>query len=232
MCWSAEVSWAFASLDLVFIGVLLCKRHRNGVYIAFLCAIAAQEWAQYFLWRRGHLLDEALSCSTATDVALSLTASLSAQSVPLTLIGGALYYDYGGGSYAALNKERSTRIAWEAFGWWLSQFVILTACVIYSGKYCVTVGPNHHQVWICASAVYEVGRYPLYFLSLFQYIMSAGRALWALPLPTHERQWILGIALTNGFVAYGIYSWTLEACSIWCWSAFSFGIYFCVKDWL
>jgi hypothetical protein len=64
MCWSAEVSWAFASLDLVFVAVLLWQRQRqrhyhavrviyphslHGMYAAFLAAIAAQEWAQFAL---------------------------------------------------------------------------------------------------------------------------------------------------------------------------------------
>jgi hypothetical protein len=45
-----------------------------------------------------------------------------------------------------------------------------------------------------------------------------------------EKQWMAGIGIANGVVAYGIYSWTLEACSIWYWRAFSYGIYFTTKD--
>jgi len=81
------------------------------------------------------------------------------------------------------------------------------------------------------SAVYAVGGYPLYYATLAMYLVSAVLAMEEMSLsswlPRHEKRWIYAIGLASGVVAYGRYSWTLEACSVWCWSAFSYGIYFC-----
>jgi hypothetical protein len=103
MCWSAEVSWTFGLLDLVFVAVLLRFKMKNtkafayhGTYAAFMLAIAAQEWAQYAVWRLGHLRDDSsssreLACSSAADVAFSFAATMSAQSIPLIFLASAFW---------------------------------------------------------------------------------------------------------------------------------------------
>lgn len=225
MCWSQEVSFTFACLDLVFVATLLYRGRLT--YAVFLGAISLQEWAQWAVWKTGSLEQEnhdERSC-TPRDIALSFTASGAAQSIPVILALSA-WCSRSNLKHAPTEDTRN-RLIQQSLLWWLVQFLIIVACVWYSGIYCVQLGRNHHQVWICASSVYETGGYPLYLLTLVQYLASAILALKALPIDNIERQWIYGIGLANGVVAYGVYCWTLEACSIWCWSAFGYGIYFC-----
>jgi len=240
MCWSADVSGAFGCLDLIFVGILLYQKgvssssksssSFHGTYAAFLSVVAAQEWAQYALWKWANLNPNNDNYCSTQDKLFSLAASGTAQSIPLVL----LLCDSGQPSPHDVNQrptdERRRQFRQRAWILWCAQFVMVVVSVCYSGRYCVMQGKNHHQVWICASAVYETAGYPAYFVSLALYALSAGAALEALSLPVHEKQWIQGIGLANGAVAYGIYSWTLEACSIWCWSAFAYGLYFCLKD--
>lgn len=235
MCWSKDVSFAFGCLDLVFVAILLYKKSNSngkslhGVYAAFLTSIAAQEWSQYAVWKHQGNLKDATNCSHL-EMLYSLGATGSAQVVPLVLLVGAIVTR----SDRYLRLEEDIEMFWSKIRWslsmWLAQFLIIVACVVFTGMYCVTVGTHHHQVWICASAVYQAGGYPLYFLTLVQYLLSAIFAIGALPLSPLEKSWIYAIGITNGLIAYGLYCWTLEACSIWCWSAFTYGIFFCVKD--
>lgn len=279
MCWSANVSWAFASLDLVFVAILVFRmvtkqrqrqpvgnhnspRHLDGTIALCLMSVALQEWAQWAVWKSGIMIRsdstdaQKQAACTPYHIFLSFAASGAAQSIPLILIVSAMreMNFWRGIEYSSLATSSSDsqslspslqqrgvtgksavlekQLAQAALLCWLAQFAIIVMCVLSSGIYCVQLGKNHHQVWICASSVYAMGGMPLYLLILVLYILAAGCALEAMPLPDRERQWIQAIALTNGAVAYGLYCWTLEACSIWCWSAFSFGIYFCLRDYV
>jgi hypothetical protein len=244
MCWSASVSGAFALLDGIFIIVLLVQRRHqrqlsqsnsiappsyHALYVAFLAAITLQECAQYVLWKNDSLESQESSCDNLLDVGGSLLASTSAQSVPMILLAASYWEQY---------DKLETRVYCEtlrirSFLCWSLQCAVIVLCIVLTGQYCVTMGPHHHQVWICASAVYESGGYAFYFFTLACYIASAYMALECLVgLPVREKEWIVGIGVANGIWTYGMYCWTLEACSIWCWSGFTYGIYFCLKDYM
>lgn len=284
MCWSAEVSKAFATLDLLFIGVLLWKAYsvregklgslRNpvpptfyGTYASFLSAIAVQEWAQFAAWKWGSLrkyedFTQPAVC-TGRDMFVSFLATGSALLIPVVFMVSAyitittapqqgvnttsseirpiMQFSESSGeermsstfSHASPSSSSFVSVSHvysllrKAAVAWLAGVVIIVACVVHTQTYCIELGQRHHQVWICASAVYRTGGYPLYFLMLLFYLASALYSLFALPsIPTSQRQWIYAIGLTNAAVAFGMYCWTLEACSIWCWSAFTYGIYF------
>jgi hypothetical protein len=217
-------------VDLFFVGALLLKTYRvsasathgirYGTYAALLFFITVQELAQYGAWQSGHLLttDEPRARCAGSDIFFSLLATGSALLVPVVPMISAA---------ATPSPTKANRLLRTAFGSWLALLTIVVACVVHTRTYCIELGKNHHQVWICASAVYRTGGYPLFSLAMLLYIVSGLYALFAVPtIPPIERWWICGIGLTTAAVSFGIYGRTLEACSIWCWSAFILGLYF------
>ena len=217
MCWNESVSMAFAIVDAIFCLALFHRRRQSdAIYAAFLAAIAAQEWAQYLVWRRG------IHTCTAIDICYSLLASSAAQSIPVIAQIAAA---------RSKNKDAAQEVSLRRsiVFWWI-QFVITVAAVWYTGNYCVLLGDNHHQVWICASAVYDLGGYLLYLTTVSCYFASGFYGLDTLPVPLREKRMAQFITTANLIVSYSLYFWTLEACSVWCWSAFAFGFYFYFRD--
>lgn len=242
MCWSSQVSLCFASLDTCFIALLLAKAYsermsRNkkrtttlaGTYAALMTCIAVQEWAQYGVWirssRRGE--ESPLSCSGSTDVLLGILTTGAAESVPLPVIASSFLTRRQANNPSQSDYRSSMRQA--SLVLWVMQFLIVALSAIATKKYCVELGENSHQVWTCESAPYQAGGQLLHHAFYWGYVVSSLCAAESLDMPRGERRRLQGIGLISAIVSIVLYGKTLEACSIWCWSAFVLGIYLCAE---
>ena len=216
MCWSATVSWRFAWLDTLLVALLLWRAARKpqttlaGTYAALMTSVALQEWGQYWLWRRE------LSCEAAMDVALGVFTTAAAESVPLSL----LFCSWR----TVGNVPHFQRIRWVATGLWLLQFVAVAGSALVTDHYCVVEGPKGHQVWLCESATYAAGGHALHYSFYWIYVIACLLAAESVDMSRGERRRLQGIALVSAVVCLAWYGNTLEACSVWCWTAFTVGI--------
>lgn len=218
-----------------------------GTYAGIMAGVAIQEWAQYGLWVRGHLQstkiqgqEEAEAPQDYLDVFFSILALLGAESVPLTaILSSALTADdssasrqhRGCGDHASPTKSRRRLLRRVSQILWVIQAAVVLSTILYTHQYTVVIGPNHHQVWICESATDQFGGYPLHAVFYWMYLASG-----VLAVQSHERidasekYGIIAIGLISGMVLFLLYGNTLEACSIWCWSAFLLGVYLCLQE--
>lgn len=211
MCWSAPVSLAFGVLDLLCIAVLVCRRRGDDVrYAAMLAGVAAQELAQYGLWADG-----LGGACTRRKALLSFATMAGSHAIPVAML--------------LLAHPKCRRQAAQGAGMLAAEAAIVLGSVAATGWHCVEVGPRGHQVWPCARAVHGAGGFPLYVLSLVLYAGAIVRALDAMLLPPAEAKWITRIGTGTVGAVYLVYAWTLEACSVWCWSAFSLGLYLVLR---
>ena len=245
MCWSASVSLQFAVFDTVIVVLLLWlvatgkqpqRQQQQQVvctctYAALMTCVAVQEWAQFAIWQRQHLTTTAGdACQDAMDVLLSFTTVAAAEALPLSLIVSA-YCNMNGPAHDA-NHTATTTIALKrswicaTAAWlWLVEVTIVLAAVYATQKYCVQLGPHSHQVWVCESAVYQVGGRRLQHWVYFSYVLAAVLAVQANhAIPKAEKRLLQVFGLMSSIVAVTLYGNTLEACSIWCWSAFVLGM--------
>jgi hypothetical protein len=227
MCWSAQVSLLFACLDTFFVALLLARKYvlpnkrpsHAGKYAALMTGVALQEWAQYFIWKRNRLG----SCSDPRDIFLSFLAFGSAESLPFSLI-------------VASTREKSVKhhhrrhMRILALILWLTQMLIVFSSAAYTGRYCVELGDNHHQVWVCESASHAAGGEPLHALFYWLYIASSVCSAESVDMPCGERRRLQGIGVVSGAASYALYGSTLEASSIWCWSACVLGLDLCAQE--
>lgn len=243
MCWSAPVSCMFGTLDLLAILFLLNRsKGRDVTYACLLGSIAFQEWAQFLVWWSDSAVESQEEC-TMHKALIGIHTFLGSNSIPAVLIWRSVV-DHRQSSASlsasaehhpppASNDENNNTIVLlriKAFVLWITSTLLVVVAAIYTNSYCIMVGPRHHQIWICAQSIYKLGGYPLYFVSLTMYGSSIVYGLIALNLPHKERLWIGWIGFVCGVVSYGLYFYTLEACSIWCWSAFSIGVYLCLRQ--
>lgn len=255
MCWSAEISLRFALLDTLFVALLVAKalHHPQGSnnkknnhatspqkaaafvkeYAVLMACVALQEWAQFGIWKRLEAQkedDHVSSYCEPWDVFLSIVTMVAAEMVPLPfIISSALssWPRYGTRRHAN-NKNRT--LQWGILSWVL-QFGMLIVSVVQSQIYCVKVGAHHHQVWICESAAYHVGGRRLHFIFFWLYVLACMCAVESHcnRMPAGERRRLQVIAFLTGIVSFYLYGDTLEACSIWCWSAFCLGLCLCAQ---
>lgn len=235
MCWSAQVSLRFACLDTFFVALLLAKalldksskrRILRLTYAAMMSCVAVQEWSQYGIWKRGRLAESSYNCADAPDVLLSIMTTGAAESVPLPLIVSS-FWTRRTDSPTAIhhNAMRHTAVLL-----WFMQFSIVLLSTIATQKYCVELGKNSHQVWICESAPYEAGGQFLHQAFFWIYCASSLCAAESLDMPSADRRRLQMIGLFSAVVSIALYGKTLEACSVWCWSAFVLGICLCLQE--
>jgi hypothetical protein len=221
MCWSAPVSFAFAGIDVLIIVYLWNRnRGRDIVYATGLAPIALQEWSQFAIWVTDAAGVDQQDC-TWWKALLSLGTFLGPSSISLALIWRSYVEEQ-----ETLQIVRARR---RGLVFWACGTFLTYGCVVTTNTYCVEVGPHHHQVWICAKSVYNVGGFPLYCTLLAMYYLSISHSFCSLTIPSQEAKWIGLIGFVTGALSYGIYFSTLEACSVWCWSSLSLGIYFVVR---
>ena len=221
MCWSAPVSFAFAGIDVLIIVYLWNRKSgRDVVYAAALAPIALQEWSQFVIWVTDAAGVDQQDC-TWWKAILAFGTLLGPSSISLAMI------------WRSYVEEEETlqiiRARRRGLAFWACGTFLTFGCAVATNIYCVEVGPRHHQVWICAKSVYNVGGFPLYFTLLVMYYLSIHHGLCSLTIPPRESRWIGLIGFVTGALSYGIYFSTLEACSVWCWSSLSLGIYFVVR---
>lgn len=233
MCWSTEVSLRFASLDTFFVSVLVAKalfdknlerRNIRLAYSALMACVAIQEWSQYGIWTRNRLALS--SCTDAPDVLLSIMATGAAEALPFSLIATSFLTRQP--HHVTVGYRSSIRRT--AILLYVIQVMLVILSVVATKKYCVELGQNFHQVWICESATYQAGGYSLHHTVYWLYFLSAVYAAESLDMPLAERRRLQGFALLSAVVSVALYGKTLEACSIWCWSAFSLGLWLCLQE--
>jgi uncharacterized membrane protein YecN with MAPEG domain len=183
---------------------------RDKTYAAFLAPITTQEFCQFVLWlsyRSG-----SIQCGNVPKI-FSVLAEFSAQMVIATI----LYLARGH------QKRRLILIGWTLY---LSQAILVWTAIAKTNSWCVKVGLNHHQIWIADSALDMIGGKILYCLTSTIYLLSGVVSMIALELPKREIHWCLVIGIVTFAINLYLFTETLETGSVWCWSAFSFGIYF------
>lgn len=217
MCWSEEVSLASWVYDMACLAVLLARRRRNDLkYVVILSGLASQEIFQFLAWRLIQH-DTYQRCNFPLAVA-SLGAMLSSQAFPLGILAA-----------SEIRREDDVQPnRWQqlvALGLWSTQLAAVFVCILRSGIWCIRIGRYSHQRWICAQSLYAVGGFPLYCASFGLYVASILYGLRTLDLPKHETAALKLIGAVSAVIIYGLYTATLEACSIWCWSAASLSTY-------
>jgi len=231
MCWSAPVSFLFGAIDTLMISFLLWRRRgRDVTYASALGCVACQEWAQLAVWSTGSAVvstqdDEC----TVGKAAIGFGMFAGSSSLPAVLVWRSVVDSRGKQQVENGREERLSRRQVKALLLWFSASLLVLVATVITESYCVMVGPRHHQVWICAQSIYDLGGFPLYFAVLAMYAFANAYGLLALELPRTELFWIGSISFACGVVSYGFYFYSLEACSIWCWSAFSIGVYMCLR---
>lgn len=216
MCWSSKISFIFFMIDLIVI-LSLMKRNagQDRTYAVFLMPIAGQEICQLILWLHLEINSFDQQGCPLTMKCFSILAEIFADFVPLTMLFMSRKTDR--------NKQGLKFFSWLFY---IIQATLILAAVIKANSWCVAVGPNHHQIWIADAALDLLGGKILQNLSYIIYFLSGIAAAVSLDLPKRELSWILSLGLINFLIIMCLFSQTLEIGSVWCWSAFSFGLYF------
>jgi hypothetical protein len=138
MCWSAEVSAAFATAQWTGILLLTLRNQKfdRGLAIA-VSPIATQEALQWLLWE--HIADSSGHCDRVNVIASLLIRQITSF-VPLTWV----WFAQHGSSHKLLARLiLTTTIAYVA---------LRTSMIFYSfyigPTRCTIIGPGHHQAWV------------------------------------------------------------------------------------
>lgn len=242
MCWSAEVSLGFAVLDTFFVALLLARPHMLGVanssskrqrklkrptfcrtYAGIMAGVALQEWGQFGVWKRNRL--ESDDCTEAMDVFLGILTTSAAMIVPLPLIA-ASSFSSGQPAIPDYHYAMHRGAVWS----WSVALSVLVFCLLRTRDFCVKQGPNHHQVWLCESATYQVGGHLLQYTCLCLYMLCCICATESVgQMPVAERRQLQVFTLASVSICAFLYGGTLEACSVWCWGAFILGLTLCAQ---
>jgi hypothetical protein len=194
----------------------------SGTYAAMMTAVAVQEWAQYFIWKR--IETGSMECHL-WGILVSILTMIAAETVPLPLLASSMAYSTN--LYASRMRQMATWI-------WCFQFFLVLICVRHTygtHHYCVDEGLHHHQVWLCESATYAVGGHWLQFSFYWLYVVSCMFSAEAMTgtMQLGEIRRLQTIGLVSAFICIVMYGETLEACAIWCWSAFILGVCLCAQ---
>jgi hypothetical protein len=211
MCWSSRTSFIFFMIDLAAI-YALTKRNvgRDQTYAALLAPITAQELCQLVLWLTYR--SDSIQCGNVPRV-FSILAEVFAEMVPVTIL-------------CLAHKHQRKRLVYLGWMLYIFQAIIIWTAIAKTNSWCIKVGLNHHQIWIADSALDIVGGKTLYSFGSTTYLLSGVASMIALELPKWEMIWCLVIGILTFVINLHLYAETLETGSVWCWSAFSFGIYF------
>lgn len=109
-----------------------------------------------------------------------------------------------------------------------AQAFVVLALMAASNEWITIPGPNHHQIWPCAAALAWTAGHMVCMVSCLVYVIFIALSL--LPLePRMEMIAFLTIGVLTFTPSYLTLGPTLEACSVWCWSAGSYSIYFLLR---
>jgi len=138
MCWSAEVSAAFAAAEWAGIFGLVRRNERfDRAFALAISPIAAQEALQWLLWE--HISPDGIQCDRVNVVA-SVFVRIVTSLVPL----GWVWFSQRGARKSSISR------------WFMgvtAAFVVSRVAMIVHSYFsfpirCTTVGPNHHQSWV------------------------------------------------------------------------------------
>ena len=233
MCWSAEVSLCFAILDTLFVALLLARPHiatlskqeRKRIslcttYAGIMAGVALQEWGQFAIWERNRLGN----CTEAVDVFLAILTTGAAMLVPIPLLVAS--YD----SRYMANSVYQTATRSIAIVSWIADLLIIIFSLLRTQEFCVNKGPNHHQIWLCESATYQVGGHLLQYTCIMLYTLCCLCSIESISqMPFWDRRRLQTFALVSVSVCTILFGDTLETCSVWCWSAFILGVSLCAQ---
>merc|ERR1712196_488031 len=114
-------------------------------------------------------------------------------------------------------------------------YFVLQASVVLAvqgltSTWSTTVGPNQHQIWPCARALARAGGHKLCVSICLTYVLVVAAGIQ--PLVKVERNIFLTIGVLTFVPTYSALGPTLEACSVWCWSAGAYSVYFVLRPYL
>lgn len=192
-----------------------------------MAVLATQEFFQYLIWWDGTLAlaspETPTACSTRAK-AFSLSATLSA----FGLVWVGLIRGWRGNP--SFSKGTNRLLWWGGLWGWMGLVGGTLAAVAHANTWCARIGPNHHQQWVCSLAYTQIGgsdKFPwLLILYLVWYGASVQAAALTVPLPKWEFVGFVGVCTITAGTVYLRFLNTAEACSVWCWSAFTLGICF------
>mmetsp|Transcript_105966 Transcript_105966/g.330479 ORF Transcript_105966/g.330479 Transcript_105966/m.330479 type:complete len:257 (+) Transcript_105966:39-809(+) len=234
MCWSWQVSLVSACLEW---SAALCMHRRKADgrdqrFAHFIAAIAVMESTQGLLWF--FALDHASGHAWANRF-LSFFIWLSAWVlIPLSIIRFA-DGDLEDGERQPKGLPRARRRA-VSVAYFVGQALLIVALQAVGGAWETGVGPHHHQVWICTRALTRFGEHVvgdskayLFCVGLcFVYVTMLAFAIWPM-CPRWERNAFLLIGIATFSYFYYTLAASLEACSVWCWSAGSYTLFFLAR---
>lgn len=207
MCWSAEVSAAFAAVEWAGIVFLIRRNDRfDRAFAMALGPIAAQEVLQWLLWE--HISPSTTDCDRVNVIASLLIRQITG-AVPLFWV------------WFAQRASLQRRLA-RLFLGVTTAFVALRNAMIVHSCYvgpvrCTTVGPSHHQAWppYLGRHVELQPAMDIVFFTLY-WMLPVG-ALLLLFRPRRLAMAIVLIILGTMVPCLLSYS-TDEVGSVWCWS--------------
>lgn len=116
-------------------------------------------------------------------------------------------------------------------------FSIIVALIVTQHAKCATVGVRHHQVWPCAWAAKQAIGFAGSIVLALAYVLGIFIAITVGIMSDPElwftvSVWVVIDAFASFVVLYSVYASTLEACSMWCWSAFLVGVILVARPWI
>ena len=207
MCWSAEVSAAFAIAEWTGIAWLIRRNHTfDRSFAVALSPIAAQEALQWLLWE--HISPSSSDCDRINLVG-SLVIRLVTGALPLAWV------------WFAQRNSPQRRIAHLLLGLTLAYVALRSALVIHSffayPPLCTTIGPGHHQAWppYLGRHVHLQPALDIVFFSLY-WMLPVG-SLILLFRPRWLAIFICAIILATMTPCLLLFT-ADEIGSVWCWS--------------
>lgn len=207
MCWSAEVSAAFAAIE--WTGILWLFR-RNAIFdrpfAIAMSPIAAQEGLQWLLWE--HISLSATDCDRVNIIGSMLIRQITGL-VPL------------GWVWFAQRGSPQRRLARLLLGSTTAFVALRTAMIAYSFHFgatrCTTIGPSHHQAWAGYLGHYESIQPALDIVFFSLYWMLPVASLLILFRPRWLAMAICSIVVGTMVPCLFWYS-PEELGSVWCWT--------------
>lgn len=161
------------------------------------------------------------SCSVPNRV-FSISAFLSAELVPI--IQPLMQFLTGTSDNQAASSMRR-RIRNLSLIFYMSQWILHIIALSLSKTYCVKLGVNHHQMWVGDQSLFQLGGVAYYHLTMFLYLISGVLGVLVMDMPREEKLYFIGLGVVSFSIPFLLYPTTLEASSIWCWSALLIGVY-------
>ena len=233
MCWNAFVSFSFASFDCLVVFVLILRNvDRDRLFALLMAPIAFQEIFQFLFW-----WTDAISSCTFLNRILSLCIVVTTSTIPFICIyiGHHTTDKWIRSSAEKRQPGKLERLLQHSptYLYGVATLYVIFLCYVLpvTQTWCTTVGPHGHQQWICGVGAYKLYGYISYVAFLAMYVAPMAIGLRQLK-PTWERDTVGLLGAFPAAIVYSFFSQTLEACSIWCWSAFIEGAFLLVRPYL